>query len=185
MLKLPGCYSLEKKFESAKWPKGVLYTCLSPMPWRWVTYKVLFEDNFKVDLLRGRATVSRTRTRVKQEMLKCMGNIFYRGEKWTWHKKITWCYSLALKHFWSLFHHNTHSRIWSLCSLTVYFMCIILFQYIRPQYSHRSLSRSSSIDSTTGLCCQQFILKSCSAIMRTWLSEFYSNMSLKIVVVVV
>ena len=40
-----------------------------------MTYKVLFEDNFKVDLLRGRATVSRTRTRVKQEMLKCMGNI--------------------------------------------------------------------------------------------------------------
>lgn len=40
-----------------------------------MTYKELFEDNFKVDLLRGRATVSRTRTRVKQEMLKCMGNI--------------------------------------------------------------------------------------------------------------
>ena len=40
-----------------------------------MTYKVVFEDNFKVDLLRGRATVSRTRTRVKQEMLKCMGNI--------------------------------------------------------------------------------------------------------------
>ena len=40
-----------------------------------MTYKVLFEDNFKVDLLRGRETVSRTRTRVKQEMLKCMGNI--------------------------------------------------------------------------------------------------------------
>ena len=40
-----------------------------------MTYKVLFEDSFKVDLLRGRATVSRTRTRVKQEMLKCMGNI--------------------------------------------------------------------------------------------------------------